>query len=150
MKTLNLDYTKKNFQNQLINIVLVLNLFFRFIEHFEFVCLINMFKSNVKISRRTRFEKMIKIKYKKIKKTILKNLKITIRINIALNNWISSNNIVFMTIIDYFIDENLKYREMLFAFESFTEAHIDKMITKKVLLTLKSFQIQNINVCKMS
>ncbi len=116
---------------------------FRLIEHSKFIRLINMLRFFIKILKRTFFEDQIRKKYQIIQNRVLQDLKSNIKISIALNNWTSSNNIVFINVTDYFINKNWKYREIFFAFQSLSDAHTNEMMTKIVVNILKKYKLKN-------
>ncbi len=73
----------------------------------------------------------------------MQNLKSHIKINIVLNNWTNSNNIVFMSVTSYFINKNWKYREVLLAFQSLSDAHTSETMIKIVVNILKKYKLKN-------
>jgi hypothetical protein len=122
---------------------MTLNMSFKSIEHSKFIRLMNMFKSFTNILKRTFFEDQIRKKYQIIQSRFLQNLKSNIKINIALNNWTSSNNIVFMNVTNYFINKNWKYREMLLTFQSLNDAHTSETMIRIVVNILKKYKLKN-------
>jgi hypothetical protein len=103
----------------------------------------NMFKFFINILKRTFFENQVRKKYQIIQNRFLQNLKSHIKINIALNNWTSSNNIVFMNVTNYFINKNWKYHEMLLTFQLLSDAHTNETIIKIVVNILKKYKLKN-------
>ncbi len=122
---------------------MTLNMSFKSIEHSKFIRLMNMFKLFINIFKRTFFENQVRKKYQIIQNRFLQNLKSHIKINIVLNNWTSSNNIVFMNVTNYFIDKNWKYREVLLAFQSLSDAHTNETMIKIVVNILKKYKLKN-------
>ncbi len=122
---------------------MTLNMSFKLIEHSKFIRLINMLRFFIKIFKRIFFEDQIRRKYQIIQSRVLQDLKSNIKINIALNNWTNSNNIVFMSVIDYFIDKNWKYREVFFVFQSLSDVHTNEMMTKIIVNILKKYKLKN-------
>ncbi len=122
---------------------MTLNMSFKSIEHSKFIRLMNMFRFFTNILKRTFFEDQIRKKYQIIQCRFLQNLKSNIKINIALNNWTSSNNIVFMNITNYFINKNWKYREVLLIFQSLSDAHTSETMIKIVVNILKKYKLKN-------
>ncbi len=122
---------------------MTLNMSFRSIEHSKFIRLMNMFKFFTNILKRIFFEDQIRKKYQIIQSRLLQNLKSNIKINIALNNWTSSNNIVFMNVTNYFINKNWKYREMLLTFQSLSDAHTNETMIRIVVNILKKYKLKN-------
>jgi hypothetical protein len=103
----------------------------------------NMFKLFINILKRTFFEDQVRKKYQTIQSRFLQNLKSHIKISIALNNWTSSNNIVFMNVTNYFINKNWKYREVLLAFQSLSDVHTSETMIKIVVNILKKYKLKN-------
>ncbi len=122
---------------------MTLNMSFKSIEHSKFIRLMNMLRFFINIFKRIFFEDQIRRKYQIIQSRFLHNLKSNIKINIALNNWTSSNNIAFMSVTSYFIDKNWKYREMLLTFQSLSDAHTNETMTQIVLNILKKYNLKN-------
>ena len=85
-KFINVEYSQNNFFNQLSNIVVVFNMFFRAIKNFAFRNLIQMLKSNVKFFEQIKFVEFIRKKHDVVKHTLFQNLKFDTKINITLNN----------------------------------------------------------------
>ncbi len=140
-RSLQSDFNEIDFQNQLMNVMLTINMFFRSMKHFEFIHLINMLRSNTKISKRILIEDVMWKKLFVIQQKILQNKESRTKINIALNNWMSSNNLTFMRIINYFIDREWRLWEILLNFKSLWKSHIDKFMFKKVVDVMKNYEI---------
>jgi hypothetical protein len=122
---------------------MTLNMSFRSIEHSKFIRLMNMLRFFTNIFKRTFFEDQIRKKYQIIQSRLLQNLKSNIKISIALNNWTSSNNIVFMSVTNYFINKDWKYREVLLAFQSLSDAHTSETMIRIVVNILKKYKLKN-------
>ena len=56
----------------------------------------------------------------------LVGLPIGAKISFALNCWMSPNNLLFMAMTGYYIDQDWKYKEVLLDFEPLTGAHTGK------------------------
>ncbi len=123
--------------------MMTLNMSFKLIEHSKFIRLINMFRLFTNILKRIFFEDQIRKKYQIIQNRLLQNLKLNIKINIALNNWTSSNNIVFMKVTNYFINKDWKYREMLLTFQSLSDVQTSETMIKIVVNILKKYKLKN-------
>ncbi len=141
-RSLQSEFSEIDFQNQLMNVMLTINMSFRLMKYFEFIRLINMFRSNTKISKWILIEDMMRKIFFVIRQKILQNKKSKTKINIALNNWMSSNNLTFMKITGYFIDREWRLWEILLNFKSFRESHTDKFMFKKVVDVIKNYEIQ--------
>ena len=141
--SLNSNFIETDFLKQMMNIILTFNVFLRAMKHSKFVRFVNMLKFNIKLFRRTKFDRLICRKMNAICWNNLKKLKNNIKINVVLNNWISSNNIKFMKITTYFIDNRWKYRKTLLVFHSLYDSHIEKFMTKKMCKILKNYKIDN-------
>ena len=75
-----------NFTKQLINILIILNVFFREIKYSKFVIFMHMLKLNVKIFKRTKLKKLIQHKIYAICRLNLCNLNKNIKLNIVFDN----------------------------------------------------------------
>jgi hypothetical protein len=69
-------------------------------------------------------------------------MKSSTKINLAINNWTSSNNLAFMKIIDYFIDHEWRFRKILLIFKHFLNSHIEKSMSRKVMNILKNYEFE--------
>ena len=56
----------------------------------------------------------------------LVGLPIGVKISLALDCWTSPNNLSFMAVTGYYIDQDQKYKEALLGFEPLTGAHTGK------------------------
>ena len=78
---------------------------------------------------------------KDIENKLLQHLSPEVKISIALNCWTSLNNLTFMTIVDYFININWKYHEVLLGFEHLSDKHTGHKITQIVDRVLTKYQL---------
>ncbi len=81
-------------------------------------------------------------KHSIVRQKILQDMKSSTKINLAINNWTSSNNLAFMKIIDYFIDHEWRLRKILLAFKHLLDSHIDKSMSRKVMNILKNYEFE--------
>jgi hypothetical protein len=117
-------------------------MFFRSMKHFEFIRFINMFRSNTRISKRILLRNIVRKKHNIVRQKILQNMKSSTKISLAINNWTSLNNLTFMKIIDYFIDHEWRFRDILLAFKHFLDSHIDKTMSRKIMNILKNYEFE--------
>jgi hypothetical protein len=122
--------------------MLAINMFFRSMKHFEFIRFINMFWSNTHISKRILLRNIMRKKHNIVRQKILQDIKSSIKINFAINNWTNSNNLAFMKIIDYFIDHEWRFRKILLAFKHFLNSHIDKSMSRKMMNIFKNYELE--------
>lgn len=134
-------FSTKKFNDWLFKFVLNVNFSFRFIESFFFKNIVFFLKNDVNISEWTTFEVMIKQRVKEIKKKILKNLKLTTKIFIALNVWINLNHVAFLSVIVYFIDKNWQYRKIFISFKSLSEQHFEEKMINTILKILQRYDL---------
>ena len=113
------------------------------VKHLSFVKLLNLLCSDVQTSHWTKFSQLIKKCVKKLKKTVLAELRSKTKISLTLNCWTSLNNLAFLSITEYFIDENWDYWEILLEFQSLWGQHFRKNLTKVVMNVLNSYKILN-------
>jgi hypothetical protein len=86
---------------------------------------------------------MIKIRVKKIKEKILKDLKFIIKVFLAINVWTNLNHLAFLNIIVYFIDRSWKYKKILIAFYSLSDQHIEEKMIDVMIEILKRYNLTN-------
>jgi hypothetical protein len=122
--------------------MLAINMSFRSMKHSEFIRLINMLWSNTHISKRILLRDIVRKKHNIVRQKILQDMKSNTKINFAIDNWMSSNNLVFMKIIDYFIDHEWRLRKILLAFKHFLDSHIEKSMSRKVMNILKNYELE--------
>jgi hypothetical protein len=132
-RSLQSKFSENDFQKQLMNAMLAINMSFRSMKHFEFIRFINMLWSNTRISKRTLLKNIVRKKHNIVRQKILQDMKSSTKINFAINNWTNSNNLAFMKVIDYFIDHEWRFRKILLAFKHFLDSHIDKTMSRKVM-----------------
>lgn len=140
-KNIEQQFCQKKFDEQLIDFFVNVNISFRSVESSVLKQLIDLLRSSVKLSERTRFERMIKNQIDKVKAYVLTDLKSTIKISIALDLWTSSNRLAFLIITAYFIDKHWKFREVLLAFKSLFEQHSEENMIDSIVQTLTRYEI---------
>jgi hypothetical protein len=122
--------------------MLAINMSFRSMKHSEFIRFINMLWSNTRISKRILLKDIVRKKHSIVRQKILQDMKSSTKINFAINNWTSSNNLAFMRIIDYFIDHEWRFRKILLAFKHFLDSHTDKTMSRKVMNIFKRYEFE--------
>lgn len=65
------------------------------------------------------------------------------KMSINLNEWINSNNIFFMTIIDFYFIQNWIYRKKLLNFEILHDSHTNDNFVVVVNKIFEQYQIEN-------
>ncbi len=124
-KSANKYFSAENFTEQLLNDFLFLNLSFWALKNPEFQKLIQMLQSGTLMPDRHWFGNLVKMWHQNIQETLLTELEWTIKISIALDNWISLNHLVFMGVTAYFINKNWNYQKILLVFWSLHDQHTD-------------------------
>ncbi len=135
-------FSENDFQKQLMNAMLAINISFRSMKHFECIRFINMFRSNTHISKRILLRNIVRKKHNIVRQKILQDMKSNTKINLAINNWTSSNNLAFMKVIDYFIDHEWRFRKILLAFKHFLNSHIEKSMSRKMMNIFKNYELE--------
>ncbi len=135
-------FNENDFQKQLMNAMLAINMSFRSMKHFEFIRFINMLWSNTHILKRTLLKNIVRKKHSIIRQKILQDIKSNTKINFAINNWMNSNNFAFMKIIDYFIDHEWRFRKILLAFKHLLNSYIEKSMSRKMMNILKNYEFE--------
>ena len=118
-------------------------MFFHSVEYLSFVKLLNLLYSDVQTLYWTKFSQLIKKCAKKLKEPVLTELRSKIEISLTLNCWTSLNNLVFLSMTEYFIDENWDYWEILLEFQSLQGQHFRKNLTKVVMNISNNYEILN-------
>ena len=73
----------------------------------------------------------------------LVDLPIGAKISPTLDYQTSPNNLLFMTMMRYYINQNQKYKEVLLGFESLIRAHIGKYLVTVFIQVLEHHLITN-------
>ena len=115
---------------------------FRSSENGSFKNFVDYLRADVRISGRTKFSEMIKKRADLMKKHVLVDLDSVIKVSLALDTWTSSNHLAFMSVTDYFIDEEWRYRKVLHAFQPLTDSHTDNNLTTEILNIILEYQIE--------
>ena len=136
-------FTQNIFENQLVQIILNLNMFFCFVEHLFFLQLLKLFHSDVDISHWIKFSCLVKKWVKKLKKTVLAKLELKTKVLLTLNCWTSLNNLAFLDITEYFIDESWDYWEVLLEFQPLHSQHTEKNLIKVIVNVMNSYSVLN-------
>ena len=122
--------------------MLDLNLFFRSCDHEFLHELINFLRADVYILNRIKFSEMIKKRAILIKRHVLNDLDSETKISLTLDCWFSASHLSFLEVIIYFIDEQWQYREILLAFRSLHERHIDEKLAKEILIIFFEYSMK--------
>ena len=136
-------FTVNAFEQQLLITILALNWSFQTVEHSHFRNLVSLFYSETKMSDCTKIESLLKNHYEKVHKSALEELESQIKVSIVLDCWTSSNNLAFINITDYFINENWNYWEVLFGFKELEKAHTDENLISYVIEVLKLWKLKH-------
>src|SRR5438876_7847877 len=73
----------------------------------------------------------------------LVGLLIRAKISLTLDYWMSPNNLLFMAVTGYYIDQDWKYKEALLGFKSLTGAHTGKHLATILTQVLEHHSIMN-------
>ena len=73
----------------------------------------------------------------------LVDLPIRAKISLALNCWTSPNNLSFIAVTGYYIDQDWKYKKALLGFEPLTEVHTGKHLATILTWVLEHHSITN-------
>ena len=136
-------FTVNAFEQQLLTTILALNWSFWTVEHPYFRNLVSLLCSEMKMTDYTKIESLLKNCYEEVCKSALKELKSQIKVSIVLDCWMSSNNLAFMNITDYFIDENWNYQKVLLEFKELEEVHTDENLVSYVIEVLELWELKH-------
>lgn len=123
--------------------MLDLNLSFRSCEHESFKTLVEYLRFEAKMLDRIKIFEMIITRVKMIKKHVLNDLDSNIKVSLALDIWTSCNHLAFMSVIEYFVNEHWRYREILLAFRSLIDSHTDVNLASEILNIMIEYHIEN-------
>jgi hypothetical protein len=140
-KKIQIRFTQFEFYDLLLRFTIDVNLSFQAVESFALKKLLQYLRFELKLSNRTFFDNMIKMKAMKMKKNIFKNLKFKTKMSIVLNVWISMNHIAFLKIICYFMNRHFDYREMFLFFTFLQNKHIEDRFAEIVLKVLLKYDL---------
>jgi hypothetical protein len=133
-------FIQQKFNDKLLKYVLNVNLSFQTIESSFFKNFVKYLRRNVDILQRIFFEEMMKKRTNQIKNDLFQNLKIEIKIFIALNVWISFNHFVFINVIAYFVDCEFRFRKIFITFKFLFEQHTNEKLTKTIMNILQVYK----------
>ena len=104
---------------QLLQIFISFNLFFYTIENWFFQTLIHMLNSEsvTQLSDWIKFYNLLNQMYDVILKNLITDQESFIKISFAVNDWSSSNKLLFLDMNCYYINKNWKYQEKLIEFK---------------------------------
>ncbi len=91
---------------------------------------------NIQITYHIAFKMTLLQWYEMMWNKVLHDFLLLHKISLALNYWISSNNYAFLIITDYFISDNWCYYEILLAFKSLCDKHMNVKLSNYVMKTL--------------
>ena len=117
-------YSTAAFEIQVLQLVVALNLPFRAINNIQLryaFIMLQPYDINIPFAGRVR--QLLDKRVDEVEETTLDDLPPTAKISLALNTWTSPNNLAFMAVTRYYIDENWQYREALLGFEPLTGTH---------------------------
>ncbi len=136
-------FNQENWENQLYKIFVDLNLFFWIIDNEQFQKLLQMLCSDLQIMHCTKMTIMILSHYKKIFDKIRLNLTESWRVFIALNTWFSSQRVMYLKVLIYWINIKFQFHEHFIEFTSFNIEHIERQLMMKLMKILKNYAIKN-------
>ncbi len=86
---------------------------------------------------------MIFLKYDEIQAKIKQDLKESRQISIALNAWSSSQKVVYLKVLIYWMNATFQYREHFIEFTSFQVEHTDHHLMQELFKILNTYDIKN-------
>ena len=113
------------------------------VEHLFFLQLLKLLWSDVNTSHWIKFSCLIKKWVKELKKTVLAELELKTKISLMLNCWTSLNNLAFLDITEYFIDESWDYWEILLEFQPLHSQCTEKNLIKVIVNIMNSYSVLN-------
>ena len=99
--------------------------------------------NNITISHTTHLQKLLDKHVREVYDIALTSLLTGAKISLALNCWTSLNNLSFMAVIGYYINDNCYYKEALLGFKPLTRSHIGKNLATILTQVFKHHLITN-------
>ncbi len=129
------------FDQQILQFIIALNIFFYTVEYIKFWKLIWMYCVNIKILDWSKIAQLLKCCAVNVQKDALTELKTQIKVFIIFNEWSSSNYLAFLDITAYFIDIKWKYIEILLVFRELKSQYNDENLAEYILKMLKKWNL---------
>ncbi len=102
-----------------------------------------MFRSDLQIVHCIKMTTMILSHYKNIYNQIRMNLKESQHVFIALNVWSSSQRVMYLRVLIYWVNVKFQFYEHFIEFTSLNIEHIDCQLIMKLMKILKNYVIKN-------
>ncbi len=120
-----------------------MNLLFQIVDNKQFWKLLQMLHSDLHIAHCTKMIIMILSHYKKICDKIRLNFTESWYVFIALNAWSSSQRVVYLKVLIYWVNVEFQFHKHLIEFTSLDIEHIDHQLMMKLMKILKNYAIKN-------
>ncbi len=96
---------------------------FSVVEHLEFENLIQLLRDDAELPSRKRLRYLLDRCYNAVQGELLPGLGEHTKVSIALDCWMSPNNLSFLGVTCYYISESWEYKEVLIGFEPIEGSH---------------------------
>ena len=123
--------------------IIVCNLSINIVDFVQFRRTFQMTRRDVSLSHRTKLAYSIVDRALQIRTTLLKNLSFKRKVAISLDDWTSSNNKTFMTIVCFYFIDSWDYRRKLLTFNEIKENHSDQNLALMLTQVFRDYNILN-------
>ena len=125
-------FIQSTFENQLHCAMVALQRLFWAVNNIQFRKLLTMLQDVLSVPHAPCMQALLDKQVRGIQQTLLTSLQPNTKISIALDAWTSSNNIIFLAIISYFINHNWKLQEAFLGFKHLSGCHTGRNMGRLV------------------
>jgi hypothetical protein len=123
-------FTKEDFNDQLLRMIVALKLSFASVSNVEFQRAFCCLNNTITFSSFFIIKNHLIFRAQKIQSILLKDLSDDIKIFLSMNCWSFFNRQEYLAVNAYFIDEKWNYHEVLLTFEHVTNSHTKTKLAK--------------------
>ena len=137
-----MKYSKENVRDQLFKVMVSSNLSFDFFDNQDFHDLLTMLRSEVDLPSTKKMKIYLDTKLDDIESSIRKQIPTDRKVSIALDAWTSPNNLAFVAIVAFWINDSWSLQKFLIGFEHLVEKHTGTYIAKVVSEVIDRFHLK--------
>ena len=132
----------KTFHKTLVDFFVTINTNFNIVELKKFKNLLLICQLNLNISKWIVLTKLIKSCAKEIESLIYCSLSKNWKIFLTIDVWSSLNQLLFLSVIAYFVNDNWKFQEMTIVFKIISDEHSDQIFKEYLYKIVKKYDLQ--------
>ena len=132
----------KTFHKALVNFFVTMNTDFNIIRLKKFKNLLLICQLNLNISKQTVLIELIESYTREIESLIYCNLSKNWKISLVIDVWSSSNQLLFLNVIAYFVNNNWKFQEITIVFKIINNKHSDQILKEYLYKIVKKYNLQ--------